>query len=456
MSLRVLYICHNHPDFHPGGTEIFAHDLFGAVKRRGAEAMFLACTDGVHRAEKPGTRLQGIGRTADEVVLWTGHFDRFYQSQIDLHGIVPELTELLEAFRPDVVHFHHTLMIGVEALYLVKRVLPRASIVLTLHDYFPICANDGQMVTPSPAPGEGHVLCRGASPDACRRCFPQRSLDQFLLREQHVKTMFGLVDRFIAPSRFLRERYIAWGIDADKITVVANGRPEAAAAPHRALPKAARRDAFGYFGNLSPYKGVKVMLAAAQRLAADGTPFALRVHGGAPFQTEAFRTAIAAAAAATGGRVAMLGPYHRADVARLVRDVDWVIVPSIWWENAPLVIQEAFQQRRPVLCSDIGGMAEMVRDGIDGLHFRVADPGSLAGVMRRAADEPKLWERLVAGMASPHGLEECASEHLALYRHVLGREAIGAPQRRETSRQGARQGGRRIIRIQGGDVAPAS
>ena len=125
MTPRVLYVCHNHPDFHPGGTEIFAHDLFGAVKRRGAEAMFLACTDGVHRAEKPGTRLQGIGRTADEVVLWTGHFDRFYQSQIDLHGIVPELTELLEAFRPDVVHFHHTLMIGVEALYLVKRVLPR-------------------------------------------------------------------------------------------------------------------------------------------------------------------------------------------------------------------------------------------------------------------------------------------------------------------------------------------
>jgi glycosyltransferase involved in cell wall biosynthesis len=447
MSLRVLYICHNHPDFHPGGTEIFAHDLFGAVKRRGAEAMFLACTDGVHRAEKPGTRLQGIGRTADEVVLWTGHFDRFYQSQIDLHGIVPELTELLEAFRPDVVHFQHTLMIGVEALYLVKRVLPRAGIVLTLHDYFPICANDGQMVTPSPAPGEGHVLCRGASPDACRRCFPQRSLDQFLLREQHVKTMFGLVDRFIAPSRFLRERYVAWGIDADKITVVANGRPKAAAAPHRALPKAARRDAFGYFGNLSPYKGVRVMLAAAQRLAADGTAFALRVHGGAPFQTEAFRTQIAEAAAATGGRVAMLGPYHRADVARLVRDVDWVIVPSIWWENAPLVIQEAFQQRRPVLCSDIGGMAEMVRDGIDGLHFRVADPGSLAGVMRRAADEPKLWERLVAGMASPHGLEESASEHLALYREILGASA-----RRETKRLG----GRRIIRIQGGDVAPAT
>jgi glycosyltransferase involved in cell wall biosynthesis len=454
VSVRVLYVCHNHPDFHPGGTEIFAHDLFGAVKRRGASAMFLACTDGVHRAEKPGTRLQGIGRTADEVVLWTGHFDRFYQSQVDLHGIVPELTELLEAFRPDVVHFHHVLMIGVEALYLVKRVLPRARIVLTLHDYFPICANDGQMLTPglgaaaaaSAGPGEGHVLCRAASPDACRRCFPQRGLEQFLLREHHVKTMLGLVDRFIAPSAFLRERYIAWGLDAAKIAVVANGRPPVAAAPHRILPKNARRDAFGYFGNLSPYKGVPVMLDAARRLAADGTRFALRIHGGAPFQTDAFRTQIAEAAAASGGRVALLGPYHRADIARLMRDVDWVIVPSIWWENAPLVIQEAFQHRRPVLCSDIGGMAEMVRDGIDGLHFRVADPGSLAGVMRGAADSPKLWERLVGGMARAHALEACAAQHLALYANLLG---IARP-------ESARPPGGRIIRIQGGEVAPAT
>lgn len=441
---RILYVCHNHPDFHPGGTEIFAHDLFRTVKGKGAEAMFLACTDTVHRDEKPGTRLQGIGRTADEVVLWTGHFDRFYQSQIDLHGIVPELTELLEAFQPDIVHFHHTLMIGVEALFLVRRVLPRAKILLTLHDYFPICANDGQMVTTG-----GHVLCRGATPDACRRCFPQRALDAFVLREQHVKTMFGLVDRFIAPSRFLRDRYVAWGLPAERIAVVANGRPKVKPAPHRKLAKGARRDAFGTFGNLSPYKGVKVALAAAQRLAAAGTDFALRVHGGAPFQSEEFRTAIAGQANDAGGRVAMLGPYHREDVARLMRDVDWVIVPSIWWENAPLVIQEAFQHRRPVICSDIGGMAEMVRDGVDGLHFRVADPTGLAATMRRAADDPREWERLVAGMAPARTIEESADDHLALYRNVQRGRSGG---RGESKRPAVR----RTVPIHGGQIAPAS
>ena len=67
---RVLFICHNHPSFHPGGTEIFAHDLFRHMKDvDGIEAMFLACTNKVHREQKPGTNFQTVGRSADELVL---------------------------------------------------------------------------------------------------------------------------------------------------------------------------------------------------------------------------------------------------------------------------------------------------------------------------------------------------------------------------------------------------
>ncbi len=82
----------------------------------------------------------------------------------------------------------------------------------------------------------------------------------------------------------------------------------------------------------------------------------------------------------------MAGRYDRTRVAgELMAEVDWVIVPSIWWENSPLVIQEAFTYGRPVICSGIGGMAEKVTDGVNGLHFRVGDPRSLAETMRRAA-----------------------------------------------------------------------
>ncbi len=237
---RVLVVAHNHPSLHPGGTEIFAHDLFAALKAKGSQAMFLACTNDVHRPQKPGTNFQTLGRSADEVILWAGHFDRFYMSQIDLHGIVPDLTALLTSFRPDVVHVHHTLLLGVEMLFLIRRILPRARIVYTLHDYYPICANDGQMVT-TPK----RELCTRASPDACHRCFPGVAPDKFVLREKHLKSMFGLVDRFVSPSRFLRDRYVAWGLPADRIEVVPNGRPEEPRSPYRALPEGGRRDVFG-------------------------------------------------------------------------------------------------------------------------------------------------------------------------------------------------------------------
>ncbi len=65
----------------------------------------------------------------------------------------------------------------------------------------------------------------------------------------------------------------------------------------------------------------------------------------------------------------------------LMAGVDWVVVPSIWWENSPLVIQEAFAHGRPVICSDIGGMAEKVTDGVNGLHFRAATRSSLAATI---------------------------------------------------------------------------
>ena len=88
----------------------------------------------------------------------------------------------------------------------------------------------------------------------------------------------------------------------------------------------------------------------------------------------------------------MPGPYKRSDLAKLMANVDWVIVPSIWWETGPLVVMEAFQYGRPVICSDIGGMSERVTDGVNGMHFKRRDPEDLARKMQRAAETPGLWE----------------------------------------------------------------
>jgi glycosyltransferase involved in cell wall biosynthesis len=110
--------------------------------------------------------------------------------------------------------------------------------------------------------------------------------------------------------------------------------------------------------------------------------------------------------------------------------VDWVVVSSRWWENSPLVIQEAFMQRRPVICSGIGGMAEKVTHELNGLHFNVGDPDSLAAAIERAASEPGLWERLREGVPDILTVEDHIVNLTRWYRDLQERrrEQIGGPE----------------------------
>jgi glycosyltransferase involved in cell wall biosynthesis len=78
-------------------------------------------------------------------------------------------------------------------------------------------------------------------------------------------------------------------------------------------------------------------------------------------------------------------------------------VTSIWWETGPIVVWEAFQHGRPVICSDIGGMSEKVTDQVNGLHFRTGSAQDLADVMQRAAETPGLWQELQAGIPAQPG-----------------------------------------------------
>jgi glycosyltransferase involved in cell wall biosynthesis len=100
-------------------------------------------------------------------------------------------------------------------------------------------------------------------------------------------------------------------------------------------------------------------------------------------------------------------------------------VPSVWWENSPLVIQEAFFHRRPVICSDVGGMAEKVRDGVDGIHFRVGDAFSLARAFEKATSSRRLWRSLRKGIREPYRMDAHIARLLDTYRELVGqREAL--------------------------------
>jgi glycosyltransferase involved in cell wall biosynthesis len=80
-----------------------------------------------------------------------------------------------------------------------------------------------------------------------------------------------------------------------------------------------------------------------------------------------------------------------------------------------------------VICSDIGGMAEKVADGVNGLHFARADHDDLAGVLERAAASPGLWEELRAGIQPPNPMERHIAFLRELYDRLLADHADARP-----------------------------
>ncbi len=410
--MRLLMISHNHPALQPGGTEVVARTLFRQLRdQHGVEGLFLAAVSPPLRNRHPGSMLQAVNGHPDEMLVWLGHFDRFFLNQLDTHGL-EALAPLIEQARPDVIHIHHPLLFGVETVDLLRRCAPNAKLVFTAHDYFALCTREGELLT------EDERLCPGPSLDRCRRCFPGRPGADFVLRDLALRDTLGTADAILVPGEFARTRFIAAGWPAERLEVMRNGILDSPAAPLRPSPDG-RRDRFGFFGHINRIKGARLLLQASAQLSAQGVAHRLHLHGGTAYQPEAlvtgFRADLAAAPAARH-----TGQYESDELPALMAQVDWVVMPSIWYENAPLVLLEAFHHGRPAICSGIGGMAETVRDGIDGLHAPVNDAQGLTDVMRSAVETEGLWDRLRAGIRPPHSVAAMAEAHLALYRRVLG------------------------------------
>jgi len=178
---------------------------------------------------------------------------------------------------------------------------------------------------------------------------------------------------------------------------------------------------FGFFGQINPFKGVDTILRAAEAISKRNTlsdRIRIRIHGNvigqpAPFVDRLLRLA------ETLPCLSFSGPYDNADVLRLMSACDYVVVPSVWWENSPVVIQEAYAAGRPVICTGIGGMAEKVIDGVSGLHFRINDHVDLVSAIERAADE-KTLTRLKAGVPTVMDSKAMALKYLHAFLRFSG------------------------------------
>ncbi len=353
---RILQIAHNHPEFGPGGTEILALALHRRALDEGVDSWFLGAVEPFQRSANPGTHMIAVTGDQREAVLFAPVFDRFGLSQPDSWGILAALADYLRLLRPDVVHFHHVLNLGLEAIAVTRAVLPRARILLTLHDYYLVCANHGQLYR-----HDEERRCPGPAPTRCARCVGVDPV-AIALRNGDVSHVLAMVDEVVSPSRFLADLVATAAHWGKRVRLVPNGHVGDAERAPPAPPRAPGDPAvFGFFGNLSRVKGVPELMEAARLLLARGVDgFRLHVHGAQLFPDDRVSDAIAAARQALGPRLVLAGGYDGREIPRLIAPVDVVVFPSVWVENAPLTLLEAMHHRRAVIAFPHGAAPEIL------------------------------------------------------------------------------------------------
>src|SRR5688572_24952790 len=211
---KVLYVLHNHPAVFPGGAEMYALELFEALRGSDEiEPILVARADLADARERglyTGATFKTVEGDPQQYFMFTD-FEEF-DPVLGTSGVKSLFTEdfanFLRAQQPDVVHFQHTHIIGYDIVTMTRRVLPHVPILYTLHEYLPICLREGQMIRTE---RKGNELCTNASPRRCNECYPGVSTQQFFLRERFIKSHLANVDLFLSPSQFLRKRYVDWG-----------------------------------------------------------------------------------------------------------------------------------------------------------------------------------------------------------------------------------------------------
>ena len=417
----MLVASHSHPTISKGGAEVAAYEMFRALNTaEGFSASLLGCS----RSNAYRRLGQGITQpfSEREYIYSTSGFDWFKFANLD-PKFPREFRALLRARRPDIVHFHHYINLGLEAFLHVREELPDAKVLLTLHEYLLICNHLGQMVKT----GKG-MLCNKSGLVDCANCFPHLQPTDFMLRNMYAHRFLEAVDHYISPSHFLAERYIAWGIPREKISVIENitrtlasvGEGVSAGLNPGGRRAASRVIRLGFFGQISKLKGIHIVFEAAKLLEREGvTNVLFEIHGDYRSQPNDFQADFLQLLDEIGANVRYHGGYQNEAVDELMQAVDGVLVASTWWENSPVVIQEAFRNRRPIICSDIGGMAEKVRDGVDGWHFPANSARGLANVIRSIAERPQQLSKITKTMTGPVSVHEAIEHHLDLYRALL-------------------------------------
>lgn len=448
--LRILHAIHDFLPRHQAGSELYVAALARTQSRQ--HDVFLLAAE--YDMSAPHGTLRWREHDGLPVIELINNW-RFasLQETYSSPRVNAQLTHVIDAVRPDVLHCHNLLNLSFDLPRIARE--RGARTVATLHDYTLVCPSGGQRVHTA----EAHV-CHVIDPERCARCFTQspfyaqmaargvvssplgrfasvaagiaRRRAPWLLsaadrlpgppvtandvreRLARARNLLETVDLFVAPSRALGEEYLRLGVPRDRLVVSDYGFEPAATTPRQQV----RVLRIGFVGTLVWHKGPHVLLEALQRLSAgsDSLRFTAHLFGDlTTFPLYADRLE----KMARGLPVTFEGRFDRHRVSEVYANLDVLVVPSLWPENSPLVIHEAFQHGVAVVGSRIGGISDLVQDQVNGLLYDPFSADALAIALRRLLEDRDLLTRLVSAAPAVKAIVDDAREWEERYERVL-------------------------------------
>ncbi len=439
--MKILLVAPHFPPLHVGGVEFYTKRLADYLRVTGDSPEVLC-------AERIDADAPAFHAVLDTTFGYPVHrlsfngsaeADRF-KASYHSDAVEAWTTQLLDDIRPDVVHLHSGYLLGGAVLSAAHH--RRIPTVVTLHDYWFACARimllnpDGTRCSGPDSPAKcawclateqrrfrlpdaatggrlGRVVIRALEHPAIASATGWSPAIRALTdRTAALRDALMHADLVLAPSRFLRDQMMQTGLPADRVVISRLGVDVPIPKPRIRVKEPGLR--IGFLGQLARHKGVGVLIEALRFL--PDAPLRVRIYGD-PHSHAGYADELQRLSRGDP-RITFHGAYRHEHVYDLLAALDAIVVPSVVYENSPLVIQEAQAAHVPVLASRLGGMRELVTDGHDGLLFEPGNPQDLARQLRRLLDEPTLLERLQPDGTSVRTEDDEMRELLAHYRRL--------------------------------------
>ncbi len=452
--MRILYVVHSYPPFSFAGSEIYAQALANALVTRHEVAVFYRVCDGAYPQYAVTRNKNGPVDTISINNTFKAY--RNFKDTYANQAIADKFAQILDAVKPDIVHIQLLLYLSVLIIEEIrKRNIP---MVMTLNDYWLLCPQ-GQFYK------NASLVCDNTGPEGCSDCVMyQLAIRQnfslfysafkkvlpgwllsmieksyirinsavlnagaakMLLEQRRVlmRDMCSKVDTFLAPSGFMRDIFILSGISADKIRMVGYGFSDCG------LKTLSRRSSacirFAFIGNMMPAKGLHVLIKSFYGIAPGKAQ--LVIYGTAySYKSELSGYTQRIRSMAPRDNIKLMGAFHHERIKEVFENIDVLIVPSLWQENSPLVIQEAFMAKTPVIASRIGGIPELVIDGVNGFLFEPGNIAQLRGLIDRVIENPSILDELSKNIPAVKSIEENARELEEIYKQLIAAGPSGA------------------------------